>query len=117
MDDEEFDDLLAGVDFLEGSSQESLTSAAANLHFCDDSNDDDERMHTVPASPPSSTELHDSADAKAQRITAQTIDLPNQVFPVEVVTTNGNGQHPSGHDHSSKYATHCCIDYDPGMAC
>lgn len=31
MDDDEFDDLLAGVDSCPGSSQESLTHAAANL--------------------------------------------------------------------------------------
>lgn len=31
MDDEDFDDLLAGVDMLLGSSHESLTDAAANL--------------------------------------------------------------------------------------
>lgn len=31
MDDEDFDDLLAGVEMISGSSQESLTNAAANL--------------------------------------------------------------------------------------
>ena len=49
MDDEDVDDLLAGVAVLEGSSQESLTNAAANLAFCDDSNEE-ERQATAPTS-------------------------------------------------------------------
>ena len=36
MDDEDFEDLLAGVDLLEDSSQESLTNAAANLFVGED---------------------------------------------------------------------------------
>lgn len=35
MDNEEFDDLFGGGGTLEGSSQESLTYAAANLEFCE----------------------------------------------------------------------------------
>ena len=39
MDDDYFDDLLNGAE-IEDSSQESLTSAAANLYFCDSSNNE-----------------------------------------------------------------------------
>ena len=35
MDDDDFDDLLDGAEYFEGSSQESLTTTAANLIFCD----------------------------------------------------------------------------------
>lgn len=101
MDNEEFDDLLAGVDFFEGSSQESLTSAAANLHFCDDSEIDDEQcVRNALASPPSSVELHDPADA-VQQTSAQKIGFPHQSFPDEVATSN-DGHHPSGHCQPSK---------------
>ncbi|KAK3707623.1 endodeoxyribonuclease [Vermiconidia calcicola] len=37
--DEDFDDLLAGVELLEDSSQESLTNAAADVDLYDDDND------------------------------------------------------------------------------
>jgi len=42
MDNEDFDDLFGGGGTLEGSSQESLTCAAANLDFCES---DDEILH------------------------------------------------------------------------
>ena len=51
MDDDDFDDLLAGVEQIEGSSQEPLTTAATNLDFCDhDRNEIDDRRSTPAAS-------------------------------------------------------------------
>ncbi|KAK5137789.1 hypothetical protein LTR08_007361 [Meristemomyces frigidus] len=48
MDDDDFEDLFDGGTLLEGSSQESLTDAAANLAFCDEENT--LARHTSPAS-------------------------------------------------------------------
>ena len=41
MVDDDFDDLLAGVEMLQDSSQELLTFAAANLDFCESGDSDD----------------------------------------------------------------------------
>lgn len=41
MEDGEFDDLFSGGEIAEGSSQESLTVAAANLAFCESDEDAD----------------------------------------------------------------------------
>ena len=49
MDDEDFDDLLAGAEVLEFSSQESLTNAAADL-TCNDWNEPYGIMQTPPSS-------------------------------------------------------------------
>ena len=49
MDDEDFEDLFEEADMLPGSSQESLTAAAANMMF-----DDHEYMHDVQSTPATS---------------------------------------------------------------
>lgn len=78
MDDEDFDDLLAGVDMLPGSSQESLTSAAAKLDFCNDSDHD---VQKCPASPPSSVfdmTISDVKCAPDEFLEAQQPALPRE---------------------------------------
>lgn len=109
MDDEEFDDLLAGVDLFEGSSQESLTVAAANLHFCEQSDLDEQGGHDVVASPPSSVKVHDSEDAKMQQITAQNVRFADQSFAHEVAPRNDLVKLSASHDHKYKYAAFDCI--------
>lgn len=107
MDDEEFDDLLAGVDLLQDSSQESLTSSAANLEFCDDS-DQDDRVENCPTSPPSSVEVHDGMESKVEHAHGRDTGMPELPSPDETGTGKDDLEQPLSPEHLSKYAPHCC---------
>ena len=93
MDDEDFDDLLAGADLLPDSSQESLTSAAAKLDFCDS---DDEQLKPLQSSPTSSVcdaTHHDAKKSFVRDVGAHEPRAPDEVA-VNKVDADGSSYTP-----------------------
>ena len=100
-DDEEFDDLLAGVDLLEGSSQESLTLATANLDFYDCESDHDDRGGKFPLSPPSST--YDSAESDERCPRVQYAESSERLVPGDTAAGKDNMEQPQFSNLVPKY--------------
>lgn len=64
MDDEDFDDLLAEAELLQGSSQEFLSTTVADLHLCHGDNDDDiHQSYCTPADDQSDDNSIDKAQS------------------------------------------------------
>ena len=80
MDDEDFDDLLAGADLLPDSSQESLTSAAAKLDFCDS---DDEQLKKLRSSPSSS--VYDATHHGAEKCLVRVVEAFEPRVPGDTI--------------------------------
>ena len=82
--DDDFDDLHAGVEMLEDSSQESLTKAAANLLFYDDFQEKARQC-----SPPTSVGSPDQGATKAD-------DVPKKAKDMFISPLAGENLTPSG---------------------
>ena len=80
MDDEDFDDLFAEAEVLEDSSQESLTSAAANLGVHDLSNDE---SHSI--------QVPDKAKLDHEILYNQAIQCAAGSMKVSILVSNDSG--------------------------
>ena len=81
MDDQDFDDFVDEEDMLIDSSQESLTTAAANLQFGND--DDDQDMHNSLSTPGTSAHSQDSTDIRDDQNKTGSMSEPTTVRPSE----------------------------------
>ena len=106
MDDEDFDDLLAGVDSLEDSSQESLTFAAANLDFFENS-DCDIQAESGTTSPPSSVETLDRVKAEGEVSSADNTRDSKTPPPRDVLPNACSLDHSRSSESTTRYTAPC----------